>query len=46
MIGKRREWAKKNKLNADLIEKIYMMLVNYFINNEIKEWEKSNDGKN
>ena len=36
VIANRREWAKENNLDPDLVEKIYRSLLNYFIEEEIK----------
>ena len=42
MLQQRRVWAEEVGLNSDVIEKLYRDLVNYFINEELKEW-KSKD---
>ena len=40
VIAVRREWAKINNLDSDLIENIYRSLLNYFIEEEIKLLEQ------
>jgi isochorismate pyruvate lyase len=40
MLVKRREWAIENNVNPDVIEKMYKMLVHYFVNEELKQWGK------
>jgi len=35
VIAKRREWAKMVGLSPDVIEKIYKILINYFIQEEM-----------
>ena len=40
VIANRREWAKINFLDPDLIETIYRLLLNYFIEEEIKLLEQ------
>jgi len=39
MLATRRAWAEEEGLSPDLIEEIYSTLVDYFINEEMKEWE-------
>ncbi|WP_089721809.1 isochorismate lyase [Candidatus Entotheonella palauensis] len=39
MLQQRRIWAEANGLSADVIEKIYTDLVNYFIAEEMATWE-------
>ncbi|MGB3694966.1 MAG: chorismate mutase [Spirulinaceae cyanobacterium] len=41
MLKQRRIWAEKEGLNADVIEKVYQDLVNYFINEEMQHWQES-----
>jgi isochorismate pyruvate lyase len=41
MLRQRRVWAEEEGLNADVIEKMYQDLVNYFIDEEIKHWKQS-----
>jgi isochorismate pyruvate lyase len=36
MLLQRRTWAEENNLSADVIERIYRDLVNYFIGQELK----------
>jgi isochorismate pyruvate lyase len=36
VIEKRREWAIENGLNPDVFEKIYRVLINHFIDEEMK----------
>jgi isochorismate pyruvate lyase len=39
MLEQRRLWAEAEKLNPDVIDKIYRDLVNYFINEELDSWK-------
>ena len=39
MLQQRRIWAEEVGLNPDAIEKLYRDLVNYFIDEELKDWE-------
>jgi isochorismate pyruvate lyase len=39
MITTRRDWAKSYGINEDLIENIFRMLVNYFINEELHKFK-------
>ncbi|MBD2257377.1 isochorismate lyase [Pseudanabaena sp. FACHB-2040] len=41
MLKQRRSWAEEEGLNADVIEKMYQDLVNYFIEEEMKHWQQS-----
>jgi isochorismate pyruvate lyase len=41
MLKQRRVWADEEGLNADVIEKMYRDLVNHFIDEEMKHWQKS-----
>lgn len=41
MLKQRRIWAEEVGLNADVIEKMYQDLVNYFINEEMNQWKQS-----
>ncbi len=36
VIAKRREWAQEKGLDADVIEKVYKTLIDYFIAQEMK----------
>lgn len=38
MLQQRRAWAEEAGLSADVIEKLYRDLVNYFIEEEMKHW--------
>lgn len=40
MLQKRRDWAKGENLNPDVIAKIYTDLVNYFIEEELTTWKQ------
>ena len=40
MLVQRRKWAEENGLSADVIEEMYRRLVNYFIDEELKHWQK------
>lgn len=39
MLVQRREWAVAEELNPDVIEKLYIDLVQYFIAEELRRWE-------
>lgn len=39
MIGARRQWAEEEQLPPDLIEKVYRMLVDGFIQHEMTQWQ-------
>ena|ERR1035437_655017 len=41
MLQVRRAWAEREGLSADIIEKIYRDLVNYFIDREREHWLRS-----
>jgi isochorismate pyruvate lyase len=41
MLKQHRVWADEEGLDADVIEKMYRDLVNYFINEEMKHWQQS-----
>ena len=45
MLLQRRNWANIEGLNPDVIEKVYRDLVNYFISEEIKNWNTENGNK-
>ncbi len=38
MLQQRRTWAEANGLSADVVEKLYTDLVNYFIEEEMATW--------
>lgn len=40
MLNKRRIWAKENSVGPDVIEKLFATLVDYFISEEMNQWEK------
>ena len=40
MLQTRRTWAKEEGLFPDMIEELYRSMVNYFINQEMEQWEK------
>lgn len=42
MLQQRRDWAEAEGLQAEVIEKLYRDLVNYFIDEELNQW-KSED---
>ena len=42
MLDVRRAWAEREGLSADVVEKIYRLLVEYFIARETEHWR---DGK-
>ena len=39
MIAQRREWARREGLDPDFIEKLYRDLVAYFIARELEHWK-------
>ncbi|UBF30534.1 isochorismate lyase (plasmid) [Kovacikia minuta CCNUW1] len=41
MLQQRRVWAEEEGLDADVVEKMYQDLVNYFIDEEMKHWQQS-----
>ncbi|WP_293310430.1 isochorismate lyase [Pedobacter sp. UBA5917] len=45
MLLQRRDWAVEEGLSPDIIEKLYRDLVNYFISEEIKNWNIENGNK-
>ena len=40
MLIERRAWAEQQGLSADMVEKLYIDMVNYFINEELKLFKK------
>ncbi len=40
MLWQRRAWAEQEGLNADAIEQLYRDLVTYFIEEEMKHWNR------
>lgn len=40
MLQKRRDWAVQNNLNPDAIEQLYRDLIDYFINEELEQWQQ------
>jgi isochorismate pyruvate lyase len=40
MLKQRRIWAEEEGLNADMIETVYQVLVNHFIDEEMKQWKQ------
>jgi len=40
MLQQRAEWARESGMNTEIIVKIYTELVNFFINEEMIEWQK------
>lgn len=40
MLEERRIWAEEEGLNPEVIEQLYRDLVNYFINEELKDWKR------
>lgn len=42
MLQQRRTWAEAAGLNPDAIEKMYIDLVNHFIEIEMKDWQSRN----
>ncbi|HEY9695360.1 MAG TPA: isochorismate lyase [Oculatellaceae cyanobacterium] len=43
MLEQRRAWAEDAGLSPEAIEKMYRDLVNYFIEEEIKNWQDKDD---
>lgn len=41
MLAERRDWAEKEGLSADVVEKMYRDLVGYFVSEEMKHWQRS-----
>ena len=39
VLQQRRQWAQESGLNPDIVEKLYRDLVNYFIDEELKDWK-------
>ncbi|KMJ52521.1 isochorismate-pyruvate lyase [Vogesella sp. EB] len=39
MLAQRRVWAEQQQLSADVIERLYRELVNYFIAEELAAWQ-------
>ena len=39
MLAQRRQWAEAHGLSPEVIENLYQDLVNYFIAEELQEWE-------
>ena len=40
MLEKSRIWAKENDIEPDVVEKLFLNLVGYFISEEMKQWKK------
>lgn len=45
MLLQRRSWAAMEALDANVIEKMYRDLVNYFINEELNDWKIKNENE-
>ncbi|SHF37260.1 isochorismate lyase [Pedobacter caeni] len=45
MLEKRKEWAIEEGLSPDAIEKMYRDLVNYFISEELKSWNRNSSSE-
>ena len=43
MLEERRKWAQSENLNPDVVENIYRDLVNYFIEEELKDWKNNSE---
>jgi isochorismate pyruvate lyase len=41
MLETRRRWAEENELDPGVIENIYRTLISYFVDRELKHWQKS-----
>lgn len=42
MLKKRQLWAKENNISPDFIEKLFTTMVEFFISEEMNQWEKEN----
>ena len=38
MLQKRRQWAADKSLDPDFVARIFSLMVDYFVNQELKEW--------
>ena len=45
MLAQRRAWAQTAGLDPNVIEQVYRDLVNYFIAEEMKQWESEEHGQ-
>ena len=45
MMKVRRGWAEREGLSADVIEDVYRRLVAYFIEREMREWQRPNSDR-
>ncbi len=43
ILEKRRQWATEANIDPDIIERIFSTLVDYFINKEMKSWEREQE---
>ena len=43
MLEQRRKWAQSENLSPDVVENIYRDLVNYFIEEELKDWRNNSE---
>ena len=43
MLQQRRLWAEEFGLSADMVEKVYTDLVNYFIHEEMERWKQEHE---
>jgi isochorismate pyruvate lyase len=39
MMEQRREWAEQYEISPQLIEKLFRLLVDYFVSQELHQWE-------
>ena len=45
MLAERRVWAESEGLSADVIEQLYRDLVDYFISEEMSQWQSDDSEK-
>ena len=43
MLEQRREWAQENQLSPDMIEGLYRLMVEHFIEQEMSQWQQIKD---
>jgi isochorismate pyruvate lyase len=39
MMEQRREWAEQYEISPQLIEKLFRLLVDYFVSQELQQWQ-------
>ncbi len=40
MLDHRRAWAQEHGLGPDMIEQLYRLLIDYFVNQELHDWQR------